>query len=219
MKKYIIFIGMLILIITFSLSLFYTESKQYQDVSQTSSEVPIGELVKSDIIRQSFIVQHNNFNEVQIYFGTYQRLNNSTLKLELFDEEKNVIYEELFNSIELEDNKFRDFVFDPVKNSAGKKFIVSITVEGGEIGNYITLWKSSSDLYKDGELYLNGNQLDGDMVFKTFYTSSMLDKLNDLLRQLPVSIVISYIVLVGGILSCIFYFIVVIYEVYKYRKN
>lgn len=138
------------------------------EISQKETDVSVGQILSSKVFEQTFISQSQTVNYFTLLFATYAKENDCTVFVDLC-EGKNIIQEWSFNGLELKDNTEKAFVLDTPLNDAYKKeFTIKITSNSKNEKNAVTLWYNTSDKYKNGALYLNGNDLEGDLFFRIF---------------------------------------------------
>lgn len=112
------------------------------------------------------------------------------------DKQGNQIFWEVVNAAEIKDNALFTLDFDTIENSGGETYKIRITSDTDDIDNAITAWASSTDVYTDGQLWLNGNLMDFDISLKTYYSSNIVS------RQI---IIFAVTVLVLSLISALVY--------------
>lgn len=86
------------------------------------------------------------FHTVSIIFATYQRKNNAIYKFDLYKDEKK-LYSKKFNTKDLDDNQYYNFVVGKVKIDKDSNYKISITPIKANKENCITMYKNiSSDI-------------------------------------------------------------------------
>lgn len=56
--------------------------------------------------------------------------------------------------------------FAPIRDSEGKRYVITVTASGGAPGDSLTLWGSDGDAYPGGEARRNGERIGGDLAFR-----------------------------------------------------
>ncbi len=128
-----------------------------------------------DYISQSFVAKYDNLSKVYIKFADLILQNrilisSGTGRLGLKDENGNTIYEKMINSRELILNVDYEFDFSPIQNSKGKKY--EVFFECSELETDSEFYKiiySENTLLEDGELFINGEKVDGTIFFQDMY--------------------------------------------------
>lgn len=148
----------------------YIEAQEI-DVSQMSSDKPVGEIVHGKTIGQTFLSRQDNLDGISIMFATFARKNNPDIIFHLKEspEAKQDIFTKTFNASELKDNSFFDIKFPPLKNSKGKRYYFEIESPQAKPGDAVTIWASDKPVYSEGELFENGVKSPGALAFKTYY--------------------------------------------------
>lgn len=140
-------------------------------VAQKLPDNNLGELKGNSIVEQTFISQIDSFDKIEIMVGTYNRNNFGIINYKLEDEENNkIISTGKINASQLIDNKFNIFSTDKIQHAKNKLY--KITLETNMEGtSAITFFCSSFDSYKDGTLFVNGEQKNNDIAFEVESTN------------------------------------------------
>ncbi|SDM70079.1 DUF2142 domain-containing protein [Bacillus sp. OK048] len=136
-------------------------------VDQKKSEMTIGEITGNMEITQSFVAEQDQFMRIKIPFGTYNRQLEGNFAFELIDvDSEEVILKRDLPLNELQDGLDYNIDFPIVRNAKGKEFRFTITGQGLNPGNTATIWRSSKDDYMQGNLIINGRDMQSDLRFK-----------------------------------------------------
>ena len=85
------------------------------------------ELIESGVtVEQTFVAQDNYLCRLDILLSHYTEPDDSDTMIELFDEKNNVIFSETVPVHEIEANSYRTIEFEPVPNSKGKTFKITL---------------------------------------------------------------------------------------------
>ncbi|MNW44173.1 hypothetical protein D3C74_213960 [compost metagenome] len=201
MKRKSILLLIVIFILLFSSYLFNRHNKY--EIVQTLAEVTVGEVTRDVSIEQTFIADKNNLSAIEILFGTYNRINNSNLVIQLIDDKGDLLVNKEIQTSSLKDNQFKEFPFPRIGKSKGREYSILIGSENGFENNAITVWASLSDSYSGGELLVNGEIVEGDIAFKTTYSSSEFDTLKEMADKVPINKDTLIFILVGVIICSI----------------
>ncbi|MNW42155.1 hypothetical protein D3C74_193180 [compost metagenome] len=192
----------IITVITLLLGFYLTRSYYVIDASQIDSEVPIGEITEEVIVEQTFIAQADNLSSIQIYFGTYNRLNTSNIEVILTNGSQTYLSEKI--SVEnIKDNSFHKFDFTRITDSKGKKYSLIIKSDG-KPGNSVTIWSTRSSAYDNGELFINNIRINSDLKFQTLSKVNSFEKLMIIFKKFPVKLSTTIILCIGLYSSFIF---------------
>ncbi|MMZ50431.1 Bacterial membrane protein YfhO [compost metagenome] len=153
---------------------------QPQDLKDASNSlVAIGEILKGDVIEQSFISRDNQLDSVAILFATYQRkLIQGEIQMELIDDHGQVIRKNRTPMNKLADNEYFYASFEPIKYSKGKQYKLRLTVSNIVDGQAVTVWATDKKAYKDGDFSRNGQKQNSSIMFKLTYKNNDLVLVN-----------------------------------------
>jgi uncharacterized membrane protein len=126
-------------------------------------EKAIGELIHP--VSQTFTVECDTMQGVEVLFATYERRNRGTVMVSLQDETTGkLVVEETIRAREIQNNKWLSFRFSAIPNIRGHNFVLTLTPKGSSPGNAVTIWATESDLYLQGKP--TGVEGDGDLLFR-----------------------------------------------------
>lgn len=182
-KRYVILLAVAFVFIF--VRFFFSRHDEYETV-QMLAETTVGEITKDIFVEQTFVAEMDNLSAVEIFFGTYNRLNSSNLVVQLIDDNDRLILNEVINTSELKDNQFEEFPFSRIKKSKGRVFSILIKSENASNGNAITVWTSLNDSYINGELFVNMGSTGKDIAFKTMHSINQFDILNQKIDKIPI---------------------------------
>ena len=112
--------------------------------------------------------------------------------------------------LNFKDNRYFRFKFPEIKNSRGRKYLFYFEAPNAQPGNTITTWcNDEEDKYREGAKIINGEEMEGDLVFKTIYAVGLGGKIGLFLEEItrnkpsPLNKKLFYIVLIiSFILTC-----------------
>lgn len=173
LRNFIIFIAIAI-ICFFLVWLLHSQAAITRDIDVGSGGITAGEIIGENTVEQTFSSTKNGLCSVELLLATYARTNTCNVNISIADLTDNVtIYSTAVSAEDIQDNSYYVVNFDPVSNSSGHSYKISIYSDNSESGNAITAWCSDTDIYSDGELYIAGNPTGGDMGFRVSYDSSV----------------------------------------------
>lgn len=156
----------------------------YIGVAQEKANQPTGELTGGVAIGQTFASSHANLNAVEINLATYARLNTKDVIFHLRTSPSSIDIATIkVNAAKIADNQYHLFNFLPIPDSKGKVYYFFIKSPDSVPGNAITIWYSTEDVYKDGSAYKNHRPIEGDLAFKTYYKSDILNALSYFIKN------------------------------------
>ena len=160
----IFFVGVLALIILFK------NADDKIGVSNNPAGLTAGEITQDRTLGQSFLSPYDGMSSFSVLFATYGRENTSNVVVQLYDKTENdkLIYSNSLSAAELLDNTFVEFYLPETLDSENHIYEITVSCDGVR-ENGITIWGSSNDGYKDGELYVNGMPYNMDIAFKVSY--------------------------------------------------
>lgn len=164
---------------TFVNGLFYM-----QDVRQLQSEYPTDEIRNEIVIGQDFISSENNLSSIEILVDTKDRKNNCTITVDIKDSTTGEIVRSVSkNSRKFIGGTYEEFRFEPIKDSAGKRYILEISSNDSKEGNAIAVMVSDKDEYSGGALINNGIKENKDLRFKTYYSEKRIFRLINVIEN------------------------------------
>jgi hypothetical protein len=137
-------------------------------ISITNHDKPIGELTVGNEITQSFVAEDDGLRKIDILAATYARKNSGKIKVEVFENKKQLILTKELDVSKITDNGYLSILIPKQLESKGKRYKISFTSIDGIPGNAITFWENSTNPYPNGEARL-GNQELGDLCFTLYY--------------------------------------------------
>lgn len=142
------------------------------DITQYKTDGICGRIHSKKTIGQSFISNEDNLCSIQILMATYKKTIHCNLEFFLFEQKENwkLIREEIFKKYAIEDNIWLSLPFQVVNKSKGVKYCFILRAPELPEDQAFTIWLTSDDnIYKNGSIYLNGKEENGDLCFRTFY--------------------------------------------------
>jgi hypothetical protein len=140
-------------------------------INNTGNEVA-GEITSRVVVSQSFVATRDDLSEVSIQLATYNRVNTPPVVFTL----SRTLGSAPLRTIEvppegIDDNTYHKFSFEPISDSAGQRYFVSIGSPQGRMGNAFTVWMGKCDCYGDGDAFINGViQPDRELVMQVVYS-------------------------------------------------
>ena len=164
-------VAILILLCAKALTYNLRIDKQYY--SYEKNESTVGGVWDITEIFQTFRPTHDTISGFGLRFGTFARVCDGNVTVELIYEPTKssnyeVIFSETFPASSLEDTSFREFHFDPISGMLDHELALRITADGAN-EKPVTLWTSKTDVYKGGALFINGILTGVDLNIKLFY--------------------------------------------------
>jgi hypothetical protein len=141
------------------------------DVCQVSSPRPVGEILGTRTVGQTFVASHDGLSRIDVQFATYGRRNTHPVIFHLRSDPDATtdIVTIAIRAQDIQDNAYRSFRFPAIADSAAKRFYFFLESPDSRSGDAITLWHSPHDMYTDGGIYIQEESQAGDLAFKTYY--------------------------------------------------
>ena len=195
-KKMNYIIAIITLIVIAIIILIFKNAPTYEhlDLENSDNGNVCGPILSTTFVEQTIIPKTNGFCRIDVFMATYARINTSNITFQVFDEENNLIYNQIVLASEIGDSTYHTLRFDPVFDSKGKLFTFALTSDTEDADNAITAWISDVDCYKDGALYINNTKTEFDIAFKLYY-NPVVDA-SQLLVFALIAIVVSSVFLV-----------------------
>lgn len=151
----------------------------------------VGEIDGKVEIAQTF-EEDQNFCGISLLSANYDRRMFGTIHLELLDGETNEkILEKDYNGKDINNDQMNYFLFDDtVKVSEPHQYKVVITADMKVFFSHFTIWHTGKDKYKDGALFINGEEQNADLVFDTIYSYEKVDILGMKLHRCSLIIIL-----------------------------
>lgn len=138
---------------------------------KSEDKLVAGEIIDQKI-RETFLGHTNGLRRIHLTADTFQRKNTGKLiarVLSLENKHEEIIQEKEFEDSEIQRKNVLVLEFSPILDSSGKKFLIEVSAKNSTPGNAFTVWRSSTDVYKEGKLYYNDALQDGDLLFNAYY--------------------------------------------------
>ena len=168
--------------------------KQYDfSVKQNNKWGESIELMNGKEVIQSFTTD-KIFNTIEINFQVFNKKDSNKYKFQLLDEEANIIYEKELNAKEIKNNEYVIFNFNTEIPDGKEVYNIRIRAENNTNEKDIGLSQYSRpyyDVVPTGELFIDGQQVEGDLMFKVYNLSE-----NSYMTQLGY-IILSFLIIVG----------------------
>ncbi len=157
---------------------------------QDTADTPYIELTSSENFEQNFISEYNTLSKVDLFLGTYRRVNTSDITLQIIDNKNKTVASKKINAATIEDNSWVSFIFNGEKLNIGDIYKLRLTSTNSSQGNAIT-WATYlsntrdphyygtpygppiilGDRYNNGIALSNGKKMDFVFVFKIYKKS------------------------------------------------
>lgn len=126
----------------------------------------VGYLTSDVTIEQSFVMPSNTFGGIRLLVGTFGKVNQSNLMVQLYDPALNkVMYDWTFDLSVLGDNQILQLTVDKaVEVEEGKTYDLVISSDA-DANNAVTLWGTEADSYADGTMIKSSEEAMGDLYF------------------------------------------------------
>jgi hypothetical protein len=148
----------------------YTETLLIAGTDQPLFSHPTLAISASRDLAQTFTAEHNNLSAVRIMFSSPAKPRRGELAFSLLEEgTRRVIRRAYLPLRTIEDNVRYVFVFPPVRDSAGKTYLLRMSASVTSADSAISLWQEPGNPYPGGELLVNARPAAGDAYFSTYY--------------------------------------------------
>ena len=159
--------------------------------------------VNNEIV-QSFVAKYDNLSKIYVKFANLKvegRVLMSGGKgiLGLRDDLGNIIANKDIDSKELISNVDYEFEFNPVADSKNKTYYLFFKcAETNNYGEFYKIVYSEKDILADGQLFINGEEIDGEIYFQEMYSSTA--------KVLPLLIYMAVITLILSLIIIYIYY-------------
>lgn len=152
------------------ISHYYFFGPRYQLLEPHNNHFIVDGILEDTELSQSFEADEDNLRGVSLYISTFQKQITTPYMFVLKKEnDLSVIREVQLDVSKISDNSYYDIMFEPIENSKGQKYSISLFPLEENISTPITLQLSKANVYTDGELNIKGIPYTEDIVFKLHY--------------------------------------------------
>ncbi len=151
------------------------------DVEQGRLDTPAPKIERQDAVGQTFVANQPGLSGVEMILAVYpDPMPPGDLQLRLFDAQNQEIRSTAVPLATLRHNDPIRFDFAPIPDSAGQRYRFTLS---GPPKNPATVWSNKDDVYKQGEMQVDGQPQPGDLDFKTYIHLGYGDILGVLARD------------------------------------
>jgi hypothetical protein len=156
----------------------YSETNLKEAVDQPMFCCPTAQINSSSTLGQTFVSPRDNLCTIRVMFSceTNQKRGEITFVLREAGNNEKVLYRMKYPLKKIENSTRCYFIFPPIKNSSGKKYIFSFTSPSLPGGKGVSLWYESKDCYPDGSMLVNNEPAAGDLYFTAYYFTGKYPK-------------------------------------------
>jgi len=130
-------------------------------------------------VSQEFTSVSNNLTCLGMSIKNPNLANKKDVYFSLFDISGILVRQVKLSGMNIEDGGFIKFIFDPIKDSANKKYIFTLSSPGAGPGDLLAIYYSDQKLFWMGQMKTGKFDSNGAISFVTFYKpTSRLDTLN-----------------------------------------
>lgn len=129
----------------------------------------VGEIYGSMSVGQTFICSARTLSGIRILMANYRgRMNDQDVifHLKKSPEDKVDLRKVIINTSEIKDNQYCQFDFSPIHNTQDESYYFYLESPTSYPGNAITARYTASNVYGEGERYVDGAPTIGDLLFK-----------------------------------------------------
>lgn len=141
----------------------------------TTTGTNVGPITNDIVLRQIITSTKKNLSGISLYVATYGKTFDSEITVKLLEPSTfNLHRSTVFNSKDIQDNSWHNFIFEPIADSEGKEYILEVTTNATDRNYAITLWTNNA-VDADHGLSLhaekNGDEIQEAICYKTIYTA------------------------------------------------
>lgn len=138
--------------------------------AKAKAERPVGEISANRAIVQTFKAEFEQLNKLSVELATFGRRNNCNLNIQLAEATTaKVVAQEDYKCGDITDNGFVTLSFEPLADSKGKEYKLTLSSPDGRGGNAVTAWSKTDLNYPDGSLSAGKDKLPGGLTFNLAY--------------------------------------------------
>lgn len=168
-KSIVIIIAAYVIFLLISFGIY-----QYQSIFSSEkilsenipAEKPIGEIISETQILQTIPV-NTNITEIELLAATYARENAGSLEIRVVGAQSGLQYADfLINVAQMQDNSYVSIPLEELA-TRDKDSLINVLITSNSVsGSAVTFWQSSQDIVPNASLTLNGEQVQGDLVYQ-----------------------------------------------------
>ncbi len=131
---------------------------------------------------QTFVASHRGLAAIDLQVATYHRtlpFGVVALRLKRSPGALETLAETRVDAATIRDNRFVTLRFAPIKDSLGRSFYFEIEPEKLPPGQPVTVWVGPGDILESGQFFADGQPLDRDCAFRTYYSYLDVSTLKD----------------------------------------
>ncbi|HQF62162.1 MAG TPA: DUF2142 domain-containing protein [Anaerolineaceae bacterium] len=129
------------------------------------ANAPYVEVYLDSTVQQSFTNTCNRLSGVQVLVKSNLEQKSSILHFALLDLDDHPIFEQDYSNVEIVANSYLSLMFNPVTVNPGEIYVMRLSSENSAQEQSFRLATSLKDFYLDGELYINNEPVDVDLIF------------------------------------------------------
>lgn len=172
------------------------------DITQTSGD-DLYRLSSDKTVGQTFLANKDNLNIIILDLKNAALRNQQPIYFHLEEAKTALSLREIeISGLNVGDPSSVRFQFDPILDSAGKKYYFYLNSPTSTKEDTIEVYHSSQDLYSGGEMMVNDQKFEGELRFTSYYypgskTTTAREMVKDFRARLLVdkSFLIAYLVL------------------------
>ncbi len=131
------------------------------------AQFPDGEITPGHKYFQTFTSECAGLSYFEILPATYGRSITSTLNVRFRDLDANQqLFDRAIPGSTITDSQWLRIAFDPLPDSLGKHYRMSLVSADAQPGNAFGLWRTTQDVYPAGGAAINNQSLQADFVFR-----------------------------------------------------
>jgi hypothetical protein len=152
------------------------------DVEQESATGLAGELLDGHSFGQTFITQYDGLYRLDLYTATYDRENTHPVVFRICSSPTCQAGEELqrleLPAAQISNSGPTVITFPTITGTAGHTIYFSVESPGSVPGDAISVYRNDTDVYPDGQMFIDGQPTNGDIAFiaythETFTTAEI----------------------------------------------
>lgn len=162
-------------------AVYFIAGNQFQthqdpnSISAVEAVSPVGEIIKTSPVAQSFTAHTDNISAMSFKLATYNRTNRGQLKIQLFGQDKKtLLFEKEIDVSTLKDNTFFTVEMEnPIQGTNGKSFYILFSSESTDKANAVTVYYNPAAALKGAELSVGQQKTTGELCFTVSGTKAI----------------------------------------------
>jgi len=178
-------IGIILTFVLLNFILIFIKKHPSLDLTVLPNTHATPAIYADNVVGQTFIAKEDHLCQIDVMLGTYGRKNDQEVILQVWEmfPKKSLAAQNIVNAVEMRDNLFHSFKFNPVSGSEGKEYYFELQSALSTERNSICVWINKQNIYPEGEYFFCGKKAEGDLIFRTYSKKTIITELSRIVKN------------------------------------